>query len=287
MPDASSYIIPTYEKPYGISNTKASIPIVLELEKLNYDAWRNLFQTHCTGFGVADHPKPPSGKQITDSDEWNRIDSIVQMWIFYTIFEPLLQMVLKKVSSAHEMWSDLESLFRTNKDTKIIQLDNELHTIIQGAFDIASYCTRIKSITDMLDNIDSTIHEKNIVIYTINGLLPKFENVATIIRHSDSISLPSYLKSLSMLMDQEQRLKQIATPPNSNATSSSPTVLISEQQHQNINNPSSRGNFNHRGGRTAGRGRGRGGGSRGGRWSQNSSQHVHTPHMLELWVVSC
>ncbi|XP_023739448.1 uncharacterized protein LOC111887512 [Lactuca sativa] len=197
------------------------------------------------------------------------------MWIFCTIFEPLLQMVLKKVSSAHEMWSDLENQFRTNKDTKIIQLDNELRTITQGDYDIASYCTRIKSITNMLDNIDSIVPEKNIVIYTINGLHPKFENVATIIHHSDP--LPSFLKVRSMLMDQEQRLKQIATPPNSSATSSSPTILISEQQHQNINNPSSSENFNHRGGRTSGPGRGRGGESRGGRWSHNSSQHVHTP----------
>lgn len=43
------------EKPYGISNTKAFIPLILDLDKLNYDAWRDLFETHCNGFDVSYH----------------------------------------------------------------------------------------------------------------------------------------------------------------------------------------------------------------------------------------
>lgn len=81
----------TSEKPYGISNIKASIPIVLDLGKLNYDARRKLFQTHCIGFGLVDHLNAPT----IVIEEREMIDSIIQMWMFWTISGPLLQTVLK------------------------------------------------------------------------------------------------------------------------------------------------------------------------------------------------
>ena len=43
------------EKPFGISQIRAYIPIRLDLDKMNYDVWRELFETHCLTFGVVDH----------------------------------------------------------------------------------------------------------------------------------------------------------------------------------------------------------------------------------------
>lgn len=63
------------DKPYGISQIKAYIPIILDMTKLNYDKWRELFETHCVSFGVSHHidgsssctlqPKK-SGRSVTD-----------------------------------------------------------------------------------------------------------------------------------------------------------------------------------------------------------------------------
>lgn len=73
-----------------------------------------------------------------------------------------------------DMWQDLEDMFHINKYMKFIQLDIVLCTITQCDFDVSSYCTCLKSIVDMFDNINSLVLEKNRVIYVINGLNLKF-----------------------------------------------------------------------------------------------------------------
>nr|GEY36582.1 peptidase C48, SUMO/sentrin/Ubl1 [Tanacetum cinerariifolium] len=40
------------KKPYGITNIKNYIPIVLDLNELNYDSWSEIFTLHCNSFGV-------------------------------------------------------------------------------------------------------------------------------------------------------------------------------------------------------------------------------------------
>lgn len=64
-----------------------------------------------------------------------------------------------------------------------MELDDELRNITIGDSTIMEYYTRIKSISDLLTNIGSPMPERNLVIYTINGLSPKYAHVVTIIRH--------------------------------------------------------------------------------------------------------
>uniref|UniRef100_UPI0020C44120 hypothetical protein n=1 Tax=Salmonella enterica TaxID=28901 RepID=UPI0020C44120 len=40
------------EKPFGITNIKTYIPLVLDLNDLNYDSLSELFTLHCNSFGV-------------------------------------------------------------------------------------------------------------------------------------------------------------------------------------------------------------------------------------------
>ena len=43
------------ERPYGVTNIKSHIPLILYIDDHNYDAWRELFLTHCQSFDVAGH----------------------------------------------------------------------------------------------------------------------------------------------------------------------------------------------------------------------------------------
>lgn len=75
-------------------------------------------------------------------------------------------------------WKDC----RGNKDAKAIQLDNELRNITIGDSTLTEHCTRIMTMANLLDNIDAAVPEKNLVMYTINDLSPKFEYIASLIR---------------------------------------------------------------------------------------------------------
>ncbi|KAJ9542062.1 hypothetical protein OSB04_028568 [Centaurea solstitialis] len=203
-------------KAYGINNIRTFVPLTLDFDKLNYDAWSELFTTHCNAFDVIDHidtttPKP------TD-DEWKKVDSVVKLWIYGTISQALLQTVLKKDATALQVWTTLENLFRENKDARCMQLDTELRNIVMGDLSVNAYCTKVKSLADLVANLDpaSAIPDKHLVMYTVNGLSPKYESVANIIRYRSP--LPTTYSTL--------RIPPIV--PHSDH-SSSPHALLSGQ----------------------------------------------------------
>ncbi|KAJ9565071.1 hypothetical protein OSB04_001037 [Centaurea solstitialis] len=173
-------------------------------------------------------------------------------------------MVLKKGSTALQVWTDLETLFCDNKDARTMQLDNELRNLVMGDLSVHAYFMKIKGIADLLakdartmqlDNElrnlvmgDLSVHayfmkikgiadllanlyptsavpDKHLVNYAINGLSSRFEAVANIIRYRSP--LPSFLEVRSMLLMEEQRLSNHRPAPITSHVdhSSSSTVL--------------------------------------------------------------
>ncbi|XP_023736522.1 uncharacterized protein LOC111884427 [Lactuca sativa] len=166
------------DKPTTTINIKNAIPLVLDLDQ----------------------------KSLAPFDEWIRLDSIVKSWIYSTLSQSLLHMILKKKNTASGVWNDLEKLFRDNKDSKSIQLDNEIRNITIGDSSITDYCTHIKSLADLLENLDILVPKKNLVAYTINGLSPKFHYITTTIRHRSPLT--TFMKTCSMLLVKEQHMLQ-------------------------------------------------------------------------------
>lgn len=82
-------------------------------------------------------------------------------------------MILTRKSTAYEIWESLEKLFRDNKESKAIQLGNELRNIVIGDSSIINYCIRIKTIFDLLENIDSPIPVKKYGLIDAKWSLPE------------------------------------------------------------------------------------------------------------------
>nr|GEV40859.1 putative zinc finger, CCHC-type [Tanacetum cinerariifolium] len=143
------------EKPYGITNIKTYIPLVLDLNELDYYSWSELFTLHCNSFGVLNTIEGTSSANERATEEWGKLDSLVKLWIFSRISKPLLQRVLKKNVSAHDVWKSLKAVFHDNKTARAMQLDNELRTIELGSLCITEYCNKISRIADLLANNDS------------------------------------------------------------------------------------------------------------------------------------
>lgn len=78
--DVDSNVTKIIEKLYGINNIWVSIPITLDVEHMNYDSMRELFKTHCSGFGVDHHLQSPKDLPTYNMEDWRRIDNIVKMW---------------------------------------------------------------------------------------------------------------------------------------------------------------------------------------------------------------
>ncbi|GKA58473.1 hybrid signal transduction histidine kinase M, partial [Tanacetum coccineum] len=221
---AGDAIPTTNEKPYGITNIKTYIPLVLDLDELNYDSWSELFTLHCRSFRVLQFIDGTSTSADQANDKWAKLDSFVKLWIFGTISKPLLQRVLKKNITAHDVWKQIKDVFHDNKTAKAMQLDNDLRTIELGSMSITEYFHKIHRIADLLANIDSPVDEANLVTYAINGLGDRFDQVAGIIRHRETT--PTFAQTQSMLLLEESRLARKSSHHSARDTSLSGSVLL-------------------------------------------------------------
>lgn len=111
----------TNDKPFGISQIRAYIPIMLDMEKLNYDTWREFFENHYLTLGVLGHVDGTSSPTPTDEDQWTEHDGLVRMWIYGNFFESILDIVLKTKCTARHVWLDIETLFRDNEEAHALQ----------------------------------------------------------------------------------------------------------------------------------------------------------------------
>ncbi|XP_019087339.1 PREDICTED: uncharacterized protein LOC109127243 [Camelina sativa] len=235
--------VPSNKKSFSISQIKAYIPITLDMTKLNYQAWRELFETHCTCFGVLGHLDGTSSSTPETARTWKEHDGLVKMWIYGTIFESILDTVLKTKASARELWLSIEGMFRDNKEARALELKNKLRTIVISDLTVHTYCQKLKTISDLLANLHSPVSDQALVLHLLNGLSDKLDNILNVIKHKSPF--PTFLEARSILTMEEKRLsKQTPSTLVTNNNASTPSLLLttSDQQHQH-HPPSSNTNF--------------------------------------------
>nr|GEY46096.1 hypothetical protein [Tanacetum cinerariifolium] len=163
-----------------------------------------------------------NGVNPTD-EEWEKRDNLVKLWIYGTISKALVKRVLKKNLKACDVWKNLKDVFHDNKDTRAMQLDNDVRNLSIGNLSVTQYFTKIKDMVDLLANIKAPISDKSLVTYAVNGLSNNFSHVASIIRHRDPF--PTFDTARSMLLLEESILNR-ETSANSLGLSSSPSVIV-------------------------------------------------------------
>ncbi|KFK25889.1 hypothetical protein AALP_AA8G175400 [Arabis alpina] len=212
------------ERAYGVTNIKSHIPFTLDMNDHNYDAWRELFHLHCLAFNVLGHIDGILVATGDDDIAWKKRDGLVKLWIYGTLAKPLFQSAFHVGSSARQIWLRVENLFRDNKETRAIQLDNDLRTKEIGDLSVHDYCQELKSIADLMANVGAPVSDRTLVTYLLNGLNAKFDNIINVIKHYQPF--PTFEQARSMLRDEEHRLSKGSKPSlTHHASSSSNTIL--------------------------------------------------------------
>ncbi|GKA36773.1 hypothetical protein Tco_0723338 [Tanacetum coccineum] len=90
---------------------------------------------------------------------------------------------------------------------------------------VNEYCTKIKSVVDRLKNLGGVVSDKNLVIYTINGLDSRFATLVEIIRNRETF--PTFEATRTMLLLKESPFHDDSEDSTTfESSSSSPTVLM-------------------------------------------------------------
>nr|GEY68059.1 hypothetical protein [Tanacetum cinerariifolium] len=191
------------KKPFGVSNIKSHVPLVLDLDQLSYDAWCELFMSHCHSFGVHVLLDGIFVSTSENAAEWKKLDSL----------------------------KSLEDLLHDNKEARAMELHEELQSLELDTLSIGEYFKKIKVVFDLLSNIESPVDDKNLVMYAVNGLGDKYDHVAGIIRHSKNP--PTLLETRSMLLLEESCLNRKQGRGHAQDTPSSSTVLMASGSGNN------------------------------------------------------
>nr|GFA57607.1 hybrid signal transduction histidine kinase M [Tanacetum cinerariifolium] len=147
------------------------------------------------------------------------------MWILSSLCDSLQEQVVTTPGNAKALWDHLKDLSHDNKDNRAINLDNELHSIKIGTMTVNQYCTKIRSMADRLKNLGCDVSDKNLVMYTVNGLDSHFATLVDIIRHLETLS--SFETTRTMLLLKESSFKDdTRTSSTFDGSSSSPTALV-------------------------------------------------------------
>ena len=232
------------ERAFGVTNIKTHIPLTLYLEDHNYDAWRELLLMHCLAFDVLGHIDGTAIPANDDDTPWKKRDRLVKLWLYGTLAEPLFRSIFKTGGTARDIWLRIKNQFRNNKEARALQLDHDLRTTEIGDKSVHDYCQKLKSIFDLLENLDAPVADRTLVMYLLNGLNEKYDNIINVIKHKDPF--PSFDNAKSMLLNEETRLKRGTKAPVSNNTPSSSTVLTVTTYKPQVNHPRSNRKQNNR-----------------------------------------
>ena len=192
-----------------VSNIRTFVPITLEIEKVQYASWAELFKIHARAYQVLDHIIPPRDTTI-DENLWSRLDAVVLQWIYGTISTDLLHTILEPDSTAQTAWDHLKNIFQDNKNSRAVHLEHQLSRTQQADFPtISAYCQHLKMLSDQLANVGSPVSNQRLVLQLVAGLSEGYDGVATIIQQSDP--LPPFYKARSMLtLEESRKAKQSA-----------------------------------------------------------------------------
>lgn len=138
---------------------------------------------------------------------------------------------------------------------------------------VRDYCQKMKSTADLLSNVGTPVNDRILVMYIINGLNEKFDNIINVIKHKDPF--PTYDSAKSMLEWEETRVQKshrATASHTANSSSSTALTVSSPQQPRHTSNRNRNGN--QRGNRRGGRGNNRGGR---GNFSYNQTPWGSTP----------
>lgn len=245
------------DRAFGITNIKTHIPIKLDLEDHNYDVWRELLQTHCLAFDVLGHIDGSSEPANADDAQWHKQDSLVKLWLYGTLAEKLFRSSFKPGGTSRDIWLRIENQFHNNKEARAIQVDNDLRTLEIGDMTIQVYCQKLKSYSDLFANLDAHVVDRTFVIFMLNGLNDRFDNIINVIKHRDPF--PTFDSAQSMLEMEEERVLKFnkAYATHKDNSSSSTDLTVADEKQESLRPQQQRQHNNNRGRCNGNRGRGR------------------------------
>ncbi|KAL5578965.1 hypothetical protein UlMin_011407 [Ulmus minor] len=146
---------------------------------------------------------------------WFRCNNMVMSWILNAVSKDIADSIMY-VNNACDMWTDLHERFHQSNGSRIFQLKQQIHALVQGSNDVSSYFTKLKTLWDelsdfrpfpachcggMKDLVD--YQHQDYVLQFLMGLNESFSQIRAQILMIEP--LPSINKIFSLVIQEERQ----------------------------------------------------------------------------------
>jgi hypothetical protein len=144
--------------------------------------------------------------------EWIRDDYVVHSWLYGSISDEILDIIMAEEQTAQEAWTLITNLFLDNHMTRAIYLEAEFCSFVQGDLSVMAYCHRLKALSNGLRDIGTPVTDQTLILNCLRGLNLHFADITTIITMQNP--LPSFSQTRSLLVLWETQLANSAQVGN-------------------------------------------------------------------------
>jgi len=155
----------------AVQNIRSLVPVVLDINSSSYSRWREQFLLTLGRYQLQDHVLQDQPARI--SPDWTRMDCVVRSWLYGTLSNDLVDIVLSKSphgSIARTTWLAIEAQFLGNKEARTLHLDARFRTFVQGDLSITDYCKRFKRMADDLADLGEPVTDRMLVLNVLRRL---------------------------------------------------------------------------------------------------------------------
>ncbi|XP_015170405.1 uncharacterized protein [Solanum tuberosum] len=157
---------------------------------------------------------------------WARCNDMVLSWLLNSLSKEIAESVLYS-HTAKDLWKDLEDRFGVTNGAKLFQLQKELSAVSQGNSSVSTYFTKMKSLWDELDALNTysscicececgakikntKAHQDERLLQFLMGLNDTFVGVRSNVLLS--APLPNIGQAYSLVIQDEKQREIHATP---------------------------------------------------------------------------
>lgn len=108
-------------------------------------------------------------------------DYSIQEWIFNTILDDVVDLLVSDYIAARALWVDVKNLFVDNQQARILQLENKIRTTWKGSLTISQYCQVIKNLAYQLGHVNALISKSALILQILRGLPSVYESLLSFI----------------------------------------------------------------------------------------------------------
>jgi hypothetical protein len=105
----------------NVASVKTHVPVVLDLAKSNYSKWRMLISVLLGKYELSDHVAFQTAAADRTA-EWNREDFIVRSWLYGSISDEILAIIMAENQTAFDAYMLICNLFLDNQMTHAVHL---------------------------------------------------------------------------------------------------------------------------------------------------------------------